>query len=537
MRYNSKLGIEGIKLARKSRKHLQNQQQNTQKAKPTPPTYIAGIYARVSSDENSDGSIENQINISEAFINERPNIKLHKVYMDSGISAFAVMRPSFEDMLYDIQNNIINCVIVKDVSRFSRDYLEAGDLLQKKFPTWGTRFISINDGFDSLYADATGLQMALRTLIAYEYSKDLSKKISSAISVRQNSGIYTPPRLPYGYKKVKTSQGIQWQLDEPKSKEVRKIFNAALEGNSAYSIASFLNTRSVPAPKSEYWTPGSVLRILRNETYTGTFITGKTRSKLTDRPKTISVSSDKWIRHRHHHPPIIDEIMFYTIQRELEIHTSPEKKKSEEVDFFCGKLYCGICGRKMKRKRAVNGSVYYICPRKDESNTCPNKARNAEKLKKQVYQHIRQKIDEAQVYRTEMLTFEQTPYFLNRQKEQHHQLEVLRSELERQIDLFRTVNEKSIEYGCDNTPDTQELFQYLASVRNNLREKISEIECAMDEYWCNESSKAVWIQPLFEFKDCPCLTREMVENVIEKIKIYMDTVGIIFIKIYPNYKV
>jgi len=116
--------------------------------------------------------------------------------MDSGISAFAYMRPGFEDMLYDIQNKIINCVVVKDISRFSRDYLEAGDLLQKKFPAWETRFISINDDFDSLYSDATGLQMALRTLVAYEYSKDLSRKISSAISIRQNSGIYIPPRLP-----------------------------------------------------------------------------------------------------------------------------------------------------------------------------------------------------------------------------------------------------------------------------------------------------------------------------------------------------
>lgn len=516
-------------MARKSRKHLQNQQQNIQTTKPASPTYIAGIYARVSSDDNPDSSIENQINIAEDFINNCPNIIRHKVYMDIGVSAFAYMRPSFEDMLYDIENKIINCIVVKDVSRFSRDYLEAGDLLQKKFPIWGTRFISINDEFDSLYSDATELQMALRTLLAYEYSKDLSKKIRIAISTLQSNGIYIPPRLPYGYKKVQTSDGIQWQLDESTSRVVREMFDFALEGNSAYSIAHNLNTRSISAPKSEFWTPGKVLRILRNETYTGTFVTGKTHNKLTEHPKAVPVEPDKWIRHRHHHAPIIDELTFYKVQRELESHMPPKRTKSNETDFFCDKLYCGVCGRKMKQKKAVNGSTYYVCPRKDESNACPNKARSAEKLKQQVYQHIRQKIDEAQVCREKMLKFEESPYFLNWEKEQHQQLEMLKAELKRQMGIFIAANEKATVCKRNKTTDIQELFQYLSIVRNNLNKKITAIENALDGYWHNESSKSVPIQRFLGFERESDLTKEMLCKLVRKISGHIDYIEVSFI--------
>ena len=257
-------------MARKSRKHLQDapieySKPNVQKH------YIAGIYARTSSKDQEGDSIENQIKIAEQYIQSTPDIRFYKTYSDYGFSSFTNIRPSFEEMLLDIETKTINCVVVKDISRLSREYIEAGDLLQRKFPLWGTRFISVGDDFDSLHSDATKIEIALRSLLYYSYSIDLSKKIQSAIMIRQKTGEYTPARLPYGYVKARNGNEIYWHLDEKAAPIVKFIFQHALNNISAYAIAGELNRKSIPAPKSEFWSSGSVLRILRNILYTGTF--------------------------------------------------------------------------------------------------------------------------------------------------------------------------------------------------------------------------------------------------------------------------
>ena len=143
-------------MARKSRKHLPSApiEQKEQKQ------YIAGIYARTSSENQEGDSVENQIKIAEGYILSNQNIKLHKFYADYGFSSFAHIRPSFEDMLSDIKAGIINCVIVKDISRFSRDYLETGDYIERIFPLWDTRLISVNDNFHGkLYCGMCGRKM------------------------------------------------------------------------------------------------------------------------------------------------------------------------------------------------------------------------------------------------------------------------------------------------------------------------------------------------------------------------------------------
>ena len=137
---------------------------------------------------------------------------------------------------------------------------------------------------------------------------------------------------------------------------MQKIFASALNGLSAYRIASDLNKHGIIAPNSDYWTSSSVLRLLRNTSYVGTLTTGKTRNNKANGFKTEQTPSEEWIRHYKHHAAIIDDITFYSVQCILSQRTKRYVEGEKRNDFLKGKLYCGICGRKMRSKRAGNGS-------------------------------------------------------------------------------------------------------------------------------------------------------------------------------------
>jgi len=513
-------------MARKSRKHLQTEI-NRQYAPTSCKVYIAGIYARTSSKDKSEDSIENQKKIAEEYILSKPDIQFSKIYIDFGVSSFAHIRPGFEDMINDIESKIINCVVVKDISRFSRERLEAGDFLERKFPKWGVRFISINDNFDSLYNDATQIGIILRSLMNYNYSLDLSRKIQSVVKMRLETGDYIPARLPYGYKKVFEAKSVRWGLDENAAPKVKKIFELALSGISAYSIASKLNNQNIPSPGTNLWTSRSILRILKNKAYTGTFITGKTRNDLSSEQKTESLPPERWIRHRNHHMPIADEITFITVQHSLSERQMLIQKHGQIPDFFEGKLYCGLYGRKIKQKRAANGSVYYICPRRDESaSSCPNKAINERKLKKQVYLVLLDKINEHKTHCNEIIEYEKTPYFQRKESAQNSLLQKYENELEYQNQLFITLYEGSVNNQRTRSADFRGLMTYLRRVRATLEKQISELKNSKEEYQKNKISDSEKALSYLPFLECSEITEEMVSKMIERIYVNVGSVSL-----------
>ncbi|MCL1976245.1 MAG: recombinase family protein [Firmicutes bacterium] len=476
-------------MARKSRKHLQNIPEE-QKSSITEIKYIAGIYTRTSSQEQNEDSIENQKSITERYIQENSDIELRKVYVDYGISSFSRFRPGFDEMLLDIELKFINCILVKDISRFSRDYLEAGDYLQRKFPLWGVRFISVTDNFDSLRSDATQLKIALWSLLSYQYSIDLSKKIQEVISHKQATGTYIPAKLPYGYKKVYSKQGTEWALDEQTAPIVQQLFLDVLSGLSAFAVASNLNKQKVPAPSSEFWSSGSIIRVLKNMTYIGTLVTRKTQNNIIAGRRTIHLPPEDWIRHIGHHDPIIDEKTYYAVQQVLSQRHSFTSRQSQPEDFFCGKLYCGICGRKMRLKRSGNGSIYYICPRRDEAGaSCANKARSEVKLKRQVFLVLAKRIDELRICYQDTIAYEKSPYYLRKTGEQAMTIQAYEQELERQFQVFKRLYEESIIKHTIRSADIQGLLRHLLRVRTTLQERHASIVKTRDEYWDKEIFK------------------------------------------------
>jgi len=511
-------------MARKSRKHLQNNS-DEQITPIVENPYMAGIYARTSSREQKGNSIENQRYIAENYIKDNPDIELVKIYVDCGVSSFDRVRPGFEEMLLDIESKSINCVIVKDISRFTRDDLEAGDYLQRKFPLWGIRFISIGDNFDSLRDDATQLGVALRSLFSYQYSIALSKNIQSVIAAKQKAGTYIPAKLPYGYKKARTKYGIEWKPDEQTAPIVRQIFKDAAFGLSAFAIASKLNKQKIPAPSSKFWSSGSTIRILRNMSYTGTLVTRKTQNNIAFERKTIRLSPEAWIKHHGHHVPIVDEITFYTVQRILSGRRSFITQQVQTEDFFCGKLYCGICGRKMRSKRSANGNIYYICPQRDwATSSCPNKARNELKLKKLVSAALTDRIDDLRSCYQDAIAYEKSPYFQLRTANQDKMIQTYEKEIDRLFQSFQRLVEESVINNTSRSADIQGLLRHLMRTRATLQKRLADVVQARDEYQENESPNSKKFQPFHMFRDCTELTPQMLEEMVERV--FVDIGGV-----------
>jgi uncharacterized Zn finger protein (UPF0148 family) len=202
-------------------------------------------------------------------------------------------------------------------------------------------------------------------------------------------------------------------------------------------------------------------------------------------------------------------------------------QQEQSPDFFGGKLYCGVCGRKMRRKKSGNGNTYYICPRRDESSSsCPNKSKSEAKIKKQVYSILAERIKELEDSYHNMLDYERSPYFLRKANQQDTLLTEYSNELERQRQLFITLYEENIINDQIHKTDIQELLRYLARVRSALEGTIADITQAKSTYQENESSASKKFQFYQRFCGCDELTEEMFHAMTDRVFISYDSVHV-----------
>lgn len=260
-------------------------------------TNRTGIYARISRSDGDDisESIKNQIKICENFIRRSDDLVLFEIYQDDNYSGSTINRPAFQKMLEDLHDGVINCVIVKDVSRIGRDYLVAGDILLRDFPKWGVRFVSINDDYDSVNdKDHWNLDLILKTVMHDRVVKDTAKKISSAIESKMQEGTYLPASVsvPYGY--IKDTANITYIPDLETSGVVKKIYELCVQGFGSTQIGLQLDKEGIPCPgKLKYlrgqskdpkyanasWNKKTIRAILTDPVYIGNRVHGKTKKE------------------------------------------------------------------------------------------------------------------------------------------------------------------------------------------------------------------------------------------------------------------
>ncbi len=348
--------------------------------------YVIALYIRLSIEDNKTESlsIENQKHTLHRYVDSMNDIKNYDIleFVDNGYSGTNFERPAVQELLDLVRDGKINCIIVKDFTRFGRNSIEVGYFIERVFPLYNIRFIAINDDFDSsrFEGDTGGINLAFKYLISEFYSRDLSIKYKSAKYVKFRRGEYQSKLCPYGYRK---SADGRMEPDEQTAPNVRLIFELARDGCGPAEIVRQLFRRGLPTP-GEYkaangftghdisrcgriWHPHTVSRILDDERYVGVYIIGKREVTEVGGHRSRMKDESQWIKIPDHHPAIISRALFDEVQA-VRPHIKCAKKIMHTYPLR-GKVFCGYCRHALSRtsdkKRAFrcqNSSVDQNAP-------------------------------------------------------------------------------------------------------------------------------------------------------------------------------
>ena len=342
--------------------------------------YKAALYCRLSVDDGNFGgsvSIETQKILLEQYCKDH-KITDYKFYCDDGCSGTNFDRPSFKKMLSDIDEGKINLVIVKDLSRFGRNYVEAGMYVQR-FTDSNIRFIAADDNYDSL-VNSDDLLFPIKNVVNEMYARDVSKKTKAAKKAKARDGQFIGSKAPFGYK-IDPNDRHHLIVDEPAAQVVKRIFRLASEGVGYNKMAKIFREEKVLTPiayfnlntpdyfKSDYWRKEfdwhvtSIRAILNNEVYLGKLVYGKQRNKSMKSKEKVRNPKEDWIVVENCHEPIITQELWDTVHKILNAKHRPAK--AGEVQMFAGLLYCSDCGHCLtySQKQRKDGSYHgaYSC--------------------------------------------------------------------------------------------------------------------------------------------------------------------------------
>ena len=519
---------------------------NTQKK-----IWNATLYLRLSRDDGDkeeSGSITGQRELLRDYISQHPELREYAIRIDDGFSGSTFERPGFQKMIEDVKAGRTDCIIVKDLSRFGRNYLDAGEYIEKIFPFLGVRFIAVNDNYDSLgeKKSSDDLIIPFKNLINEAYCRDISMKIRSQLEIKRKNGQFLGSFAAFGYLKDEQDKN-KLVVDQYAADIVRDIFKWKLEGISPQDIADALNKLGVLSPM-EYkrslgmkyttsfktsakaaWSAGTVIRILKNPIYTGVLIQGKETTPSYKVHKRIAKDKSEWTVIEDSHEAIISEIDFDSVQKVLKCDTrrSPDDKA---VGLFSGMLFCGDCGASMVRKTVPAGEkkyVYYVCSAHKQDKSCsPHRMRDAA-LEEIVLDSLRQHIREV-VNMSELLDITDTAPLRTAQAQKvQRQLDKKREEYEKLQKLLMSLYENL----TDGVIDREEYARLKASFTaradeaekqmDALRESLNDIQ--------SHGTENVWMNEFIKRQELAELDRAVVVALIDKILIHSnDVVEIIY---------
>jgi len=376
----------------------------------TPALYIR--LSREDGDREESNSIASQRELLTEFANTQTDMAAPRLYVDDGYTGTDFDRPDFRRMMHDLRAGIVNCVIVKDLSRLGRNYVKVGEYLEHTFPLLNVRFIALSERIDSV-ADprsADSLIVPFRNILNDEYAHDISNKVRASLDLKRRQGKFIGSFASYGYRKDPNDHS-RLLIDETAAAIVRDIFDWFLAGTSVLGIAKRLNEQRIPNPSAYkrqqgmnyqhpasdnldgLWPDSSVRRILRNPLYTGTMVQGKNRMKSYKLHISEAVPKEEWITVEQTHEAIIPQELFDQAQSlfERDTRTAPTHK---QVYLFSGFLRCADCGKAMNRKQISQpyGSYhYYICStfKKQHKGACTKHTIRSDRLEQTVLETLR----------------------------------------------------------------------------------------------------------------------------------------------------
>ena len=456
----------------------------------------ATLYLRLSRDDGDkeeSNSITGQRELLRDFIRNRPELREYAVRIDDGFTGSNFERPDFKKMMEDVKEGRTNCIIVKDLSRFGRNYLDAGEYIEKIFPFLGVRFIAVNDNYDSLGEKSASddLVIPFKNLINEAYCRDISVKVRTQLEIKRKSGQYIGAFAVYGYMKDETDKN-RLIVDEYAADIVRDIFSWKLDGMSPQDIAVRLNQSGILSPM-EYkkslgmrfatsfkanaqaaWSANSVLRILKNPVYIGVLTQGKETTPSYKVRKRIIKPEDEWTVIPDSHEPIIRREDFESVQKVLTLDTRRSPNDSN-VQLFSGMVFCGECGASMVRKTVPSGNkkyVYYVCSAHKQDKSCASHGMRDTALEEVVLETVKQYIRDV-IDLDDILSMTDTaPLRTAEAQKVQRQLDKKRSEHERLQKLLMSLYENL----ADGIIDRDEY----AKLKQNYAGRAAECEKQMD---------------------------------------------------------
>ena len=366
--------------------------------------YKVAIYIRLSKEDVDRGydeseSIKNQRTLLTEYVQKLGwKYQLIDTYIDQGFTGTNFNRPDFQRMIRDIENGKINMVVTKDLSRLGRDYIETGEYIEKWFPENNVRYVSVTDGIDTFEASNGNNDIApFKSILNDMYSKDLSKKIRTALHTMQKQGKWVGGKTPLGYTKGSTEKN-KLIIYEPEAQIVRTIFNMAFSGNQVGTIRDYLNNSHIPTAnksrynKETYWENKTIKNILKNKVYIGTTVQNK-RSRISYKNRKIRPNSEeKWIIVENTHESIIDKKVFDSVQK-MVIVQNYNRNEKKNMFLLDGLLFCYECKHKIGVRGKKNGNYYMVCNnyrRNSKLQLCTSHGFSYNNLEKMIIKNIKQ---------------------------------------------------------------------------------------------------------------------------------------------------
>ncbi|MGN0747440.1 MAG: recombinase family protein [Aristaeellaceae bacterium] len=342
-----------------------------------PEAYHAALYIRLSKEDENDGpseSVTNQQSLLNEFVRQH-HLAVHDTYIDDGWSGTSFDRPDFRRMIGDIEAGHVNMVITKDLSRLGRDYIMTGHYMERYFPEKRVRYISLLDGIDTGVESSANDITPFRAIMNDLYARDISRKIRSVKHDKQRKGQFIGGKPVYGYKKHPTEKN-RIVIDGEAAVTVRRIFAMALEGVSCRQIAIRLNEEHVPSPAvygglpqrrtgayAGLWSAERIADMLKNETYTGSMVQGRTVKLSYKSKKCLKQAPQSWVVVENTHEPLVDREAFRRVQQLL---ASRRRTRSRTYDFLLkGLIFCHECGYPLAvmNRPTADGSqrLFFVC--------------------------------------------------------------------------------------------------------------------------------------------------------------------------------
>ena len=516
-------------------------------------TFKVAIYLRLSKEDDDlscssgakseSNSISNQRKLIYDFMKSHPELELYDEYKDDGKSGSNFDRAEFQRMMKDIEAGKVNCVVVKDQSRFGRDYIDVGKYKEKIFPKLGVRFITINEGYDSLSATSSDdLAFTINSFVYDFYIRDISTKIRTNLTAKKQNGEYAGAFVAYGYVKDSNDKS-KLVVDQFAADVVRDIFRWKIEGLSPQNIAVRLNELGIPSP-AEYkklsgsnyktsfqtsskavWSHVSVRRILKNEIYLGVMIQGKRTTPNYKTKTVVTKAESEWLRVEGTHEAIISVRDFELVQELLRDDTHC-RAGDVTVPVYAGRIYCGDCGAAAVRKTvsyAGRRYVYYVCnANKHDKTVCSRHSIREDILGQVIYQTVRHQIDLLLDVDKALGQFENLSW-------EKHKLKQLDASIEIQEEVVRKNNTLRLGIYEDLRAGLLDRSEY-ESLKKELAERINEATAAIEklnkekrEILDGVSKQQSWIEQFRQYENVTELTRPMVIHLIERINIFEDS--------------